>query len=290
MGAAQRVCHYFGGFLIVETKIVSMTPEWAQEILKTKNPSNRPVKNTAVAKLVKAIQKGEWLLTHQGIAFDWHGNLIDGQHRLIAIAKTGATVPINLSSNCDPGTFIACDIGTARTSSDVLTVNGVSSSEATIIGAAIGIVIRNARCPRLYWAGKVAQVSHIEILEYYDNWTEWKTAFKLTSKVHRGCKFATPSNVLALIVLARNAGHDWQTLIDFTEGLGSGANLHSDSALLAYRNYLQFSTAKGLGVVNVQQHRLACIVKAFNYYYSCLPLKQFKQPNYPPMPTICNPQ
>ena len=274
----------------METKIVTMTPEWAQDILKNQNKSNRPVKNTAVAKLLKAIQNNEWKLTHQGIAFDWNGNLVDGQHRLIAIAQSGTPVPIAVATDCDPSIFIACDIGTARTSGDVLSVNGATKNDATIIGAAIGIVVRYTKYPTLVWVGKVAQVSHTEILDYYNKWADWELPMMLVNKAYRGYRFATPSNVLALILLARTAGHDWDTLEDFATGLGTGANLPEDSALLTYRNYLQFPGARPLRVANIQQHRFACIIKAFNYYAQRLPLKMFKQPNYPPMPSIYTPQ
>jgi len=274
----------------METSIVTMTPEWAQDILKNQNKSNRPVKNTAVAKLLKAIQNNEWKLTHQGIAFDWHGNLVDGQHRLIAIARSGASVQIALTTGCDPSIFIACDIGTARTSGDVLSVNGATKNDATIIGAAIGIVIRYIKYPNLVWIGKVAQVSHTEILDYYNLWTDWELPMLLVGRACRGCRFATPSNVLALILLAKTAGYDWGTLEGFASGLGTGANLCEDSALLIYRNYLQFPGARPPGVASIQQHRFACIIKAFNYHVQRLPLKMFKQPNYPPMPSICEPQ
>lgn len=267
-----------------------MTPEWAHEILKNQNKSNRPVKNTAVAKLLKAIENGEWKLTHQGIAFDWHGNLVDGQHRLIAIAKSGVSVPISMATDCDPSIFIACDIGTARTSGDVLSVNGATKNDATIIGAAIGIVIRYKKYPKLVWVGKVAQVSHTEILNFYSQWDDWKTPMHLVDKAYRGYRFATPSNVLALIILARNAGHDWHIISDFATGLGAGANLAENSALLTYRNYLQFPGARPPGTPSIQQHRLACIIKAFNYHIKGEALKMFKQPNYPPMPSICLPQ
>jgi hypothetical protein len=274
----------------METKNVTMTPEWAQNILRNQNKGNRPIKNAAVAKLVKAIENGEWKLTHQGIAFDWNGNLVDGQHRLLAIAKSGASVPIAVTTNCDPSIFIACDIGAARTSSDVLSVNGATKNDATVIGAAIGIVVRHAKYPGLVWVGKARQVSHAEILDFYNKWDDWATPMKLTDKAYRGYRHVTPSNVLALILLARTAGHEWHTLYDFAEGLGTGANLPYDSALLTYRNYLQFPGARPPHSPCIQQHRLACIIKAFNYYAQGTPLKMFKQPNYPPMPSVCAPQ
>lgn len=269
---------------------MQISPEYAKEVLLTRNKGNRPVKNAAVAKLLQAIQNGEWRLTHQGIAFDWHGNLVDGQHRLIAIAKSGMTVPVSVTTNCDPSIFIACDIGTARTSGDVLSVNGATKNDATTIGAAIGTVLRYEKYPSLAWVGRAAQVSHTEILHYYHNWSEWEYALKLVNKAYRGHRFATPSNVLALIVLANNAGHNWEVISRFAEGLSNGANLAPDSALLIYRNYLQQPGAKPRSHTNAQQYRLACIIKAFNYYAQGWPLKMFKQPSYPPMPIICAPQ
>lgn len=54
----------------------------------TRNSCNRPVSNGHVDKLARSMSDGEWYETHQGIAFDVNGMLIDGQHRLLAIVKS----------------------------------------------------------------------------------------------------------------------------------------------------------------------------------------------------------
>ena len=56
------------------------------------NTHNRPLKQTLVDRFVRDMQAGRWRLTHQGIAFDADGMLIDGQHRLWAIVIS-ATSP-----------------------------------------------------------------------------------------------------------------------------------------------------------------------------------------------------
>jgi hypothetical protein len=33
----------------------------------------------------EAMRRGEWMVTHQGIAFDVHGALVGGKHRLAAM-------------------------------------------------------------------------------------------------------------------------------------------------------------------------------------------------------------
>lgn len=272
----------------MDAKIVLMTPQWAADILASQNTNNRPIKKLAVQKLITAIERGEWVLTHQGIAIDWDGRLIDGQHRLLAIQLSGITVPIYMTINCDPATFVVCDIGTARTSGDVLTVHGVAQYNATMIGAATGIVLRYSRYPNLIWIGKNAIISHADILDYYKYWDEWDLAIKCAGKAYRGYKQITPSNIMALIILARNTGHPWKIIENFSQGIGTGANLPGDSVLLAYRNYLQYSGSRPTKNTSLQQHRLACIIKCYNYYIQSVPTRLFKAPKYPPMPEIRN--
>ena len=63
----------------------SVTPEKALEYLEKANAAgvrNRSVSDARVKMFEDIIRKGEWRTTHQGIAFDKDGNLIDGQHRL----------------------------------------------------------------------------------------------------------------------------------------------------------------------------------------------------------------
>ena len=67
---------------------VFVTPEIANGWLKT-NPRNRTIKATAKNKLVTDMKNGEWVTTHQGIAISPSGKLLDGHHRLEAVAESG---------------------------------------------------------------------------------------------------------------------------------------------------------------------------------------------------------
>lgn len=69
-----------------ETKTIS--PEEAAE-LPTRNESNRPLSKTVVSGFASAMRRGEWKLTHQGIALGQDGQVVDGQHRLSAIVESG---------------------------------------------------------------------------------------------------------------------------------------------------------------------------------------------------------
>ena len=75
----------------MKVEIVYITPVLAQQWLKA-NKSNRPSRERQIAAFAKDMKEGKWATTHQGIAFDDGGRLIDGQHRLKAIVKSGCTI------------------------------------------------------------------------------------------------------------------------------------------------------------------------------------------------------
>jgi hypothetical protein len=69
----------------MKTQIQDVTPKQAREWLKL-NTSNRPLRPSHVETLRASFERGEYVMTHQGIAFSDEGVLIDGQHRLTAIS------------------------------------------------------------------------------------------------------------------------------------------------------------------------------------------------------------
>jgi hypothetical protein len=75
----------------VVTKRVSVTPAMAAKWLE-RNTHNRTVSQYVVDAYATDMKNGHWMFSHQGIAFDEDGNMIDGQHRLWAIVESGKTV------------------------------------------------------------------------------------------------------------------------------------------------------------------------------------------------------
>ena len=104
------------------TMVMDITPAQAEEFLRL-NCTNRDIRPSWVAMLQKMIERGEWKLTHQGIAITNDNRLLDGQHRLRAIVAAGVTVQMNVSFDCDPDTFVVLDGGVKRTAADHLKVS-----------------------------------------------------------------------------------------------------------------------------------------------------------------------
>lgn len=92
----------------MDTKVMKISPCMAKKWLENAAVGNRRVDMRTVSRYANDMQSGHWELTHQGIAFDADGHLIDGQHRLRAIIQSGMDVEmqvsftrLNLHSNID---------------------------------------------------------------------------------------------------------------------------------------------------------------------------------------------
>ncbi len=105
----------------------TITPELAEQYI-AKNTHNRSIREPDVLNLAYAIERNEWRITNQGIAFDRNGVLIDGQHRLRAIMLAGKPVQMFVTRGLAPDAAEAIDIGRKRTNADTLTLSGYSDA------------------------------------------------------------------------------------------------------------------------------------------------------------------
>lgn len=119
----------------MDTKLVRITPPTARDWLK-RNTMNRPVRPTKVEAMKVAFQRGEYMTTHQGIAFSTENVLLDGQHRLLAIAQMpdSFVVEMLVSRNVPPEAFDVIDtLATPRSAADVLKISAGCAAVARFI-------------------------------------------------------------------------------------------------------------------------------------------------------------
>lgn len=82
------VVHIGNGMYSVTCEI---TPKMCKEWLNNRNEKNRHENSTHAGIIGEDMLRGEFYLTHQGIAFDELGNIVDGQHRASACILSGAS-------------------------------------------------------------------------------------------------------------------------------------------------------------------------------------------------------
>lgn len=146
-------------------QIMLVTPELAKAFLQT-NTGNRTKRGRWIADLAGMIQRGEWITTHQGIAFSKSGKLLDGQHRLEAIVLANMPVEIMVTRGVSDDAFKVLDNGVKRTLADL---TGMSQRTAEVCRVLARIVAGGGQtsaeeCFDIYNCGVGAV--HDNLIEY----------------------------------------------------------------------------------------------------------------------------
>lgn len=127
-------------------EIIEVTPKLAEEWLR-KNTKNRPMRAGMVESYANSMTMDKWTLTPEAIIFSAPfvdsvslekkpETLIDGQHRLAAIIKSGKTVPMTVWFGCEPEEFNAIGQGRRRTNGDILHLTQTGLKDPFVIASA----------------------------------------------------------------------------------------------------------------------------------------------------------
>jgi hypothetical protein len=227
------------------------------------NTTNRPISKSVVRSFAEAMKRGEWVVTHQGIAFDVHGVLIDGQHRLAAIVEAEVPVDLTVFSDVDEGTFDVLDTGKRRNAADVLAIEGEKSS--TMLAAMVRTVWLFENRPDLNWSGGAAAVTNHQIVQTLEEHP------KLRDFLGRGEQIAATTGMIksaagAASYLVEHANKR-TNLSAWYEGIIDGAGLKKDDPRLLFRRVMFAMARKQAGQVmrrrDTREH-VALYLKAFN--------------------------
>lgn len=267
-------------------RLVNITPELAAELLGKNTTENRSVRSSKVSAFARDIKAGKWRTTHQAIAFDWTGQLIDGQHRLRAIVKAGKPTEMWVYENLDPTTFTVIDSGSARNAGDFLRRYGFSN--APIVAAATRLVIRyRLRQAQQELTCKSHALSHSEIEKYtLANKELCNQAASYARSVHKEYAKLRSASVAALcLIAAEQSDAVMEEAQIFVSRTATGADLRRGSVELAFRKYLDNSTPRTHNL-NSTDFSLAVLLKAFNAYASREPMLVFRPGSLVPYPSL----
>lgn len=239
---------------------VTVTPAMAKSWLDNRNlERNRTYSKAIEAKWAAEMRAGLWKTTHQGIAFDWDGFLLDGQHRLGAIVKVNQPIRLDVRVGCDPDTFDVLDVGHKRAANQLIhhTHAKVMSSAGRYLGAIDGSIRTGDTRGGVY----AVRASTAELLAVVEAWPELGTF--AASAVHvrsKGQVLAAPH----LAVLAQAARTQYADRIPtWLDGLAYGENLGGNDSRLHLRNRM---AAERRALMTQQHMAYALVVKAWNAY------------------------
>lgn len=242
---------------MINTKLETITPAIAKKYLQS-NVLNRPIRWKHMDNLKQEILGGRWLVTHQGIAFDDEGHLLDGQHRLLAIEASGKTVQSLVTRGMDPHvngdinlyTMDVIDTGRGRSAADQLNLlHGVDNANLTVgaLRTIIGIFIPGLK------RSKITTGQCVPILKLYGDDIKKMISLGANSKL---CRKAALVGVLAL-----GNKIDPQVANEFMTAMNTGEDIKRGDPVYALREYV-ISNGFGNGV-NEREHNLQLIANAF---------------------------
>lgn len=103
-----------------------ITPDMAAKYLDRNIASNRRMRMNWVNRMAADMRAGEWEEENpqNTLIFNTKGQLVDGQHRLMAIITSGCAVKMFVEDNV-PDSVHMFDVGAKRSTTDVLTMGGM---------------------------------------------------------------------------------------------------------------------------------------------------------------------
>ncbi|MFE5858554.1 hypothetical protein ACFQ61_35720 [Streptomyces sp. NPDC056500] len=241
-------------------KYMTITPRMAELWLDYCNPqSNRVLSDTIYERYAKAMSDGAWRTTHQGIAFDKEGMLLDGQHRLMAVKASGVSVEMLVIPLCDAETFDVLDSGHRRQAAQLLKIphRVVVAAAARIIGQ----MYKMWDPVTLFDGFYDTKAATSDILKAVAAWPELTTMAPIAAAAYRASGINQPTH---LVVLAQAARTEHSGKIDdWASGLISGANMDQKDPRLVLRNRF-FRDRVVLGTSSGRRASYNLITKSWN--------------------------
>jgi hypothetical protein len=146
-------------------EVITITPQDATAWLRC-NKINRPVRRRHMLFLAGEITDGNWQLNGQPIVIADDEQVLDGQHRLLAIIEAGKPIKSLVVYGITPDAFKTIDTGAVRTGADALCLYFPDTQQYIIRAAAVAVQWCN-RFDRGVIHGSV-RLSNTDVIEYVD--------------------------------------------------------------------------------------------------------------------------
>lgn len=255
---------------------ILITPSMAEMMLAC-NRANRPITQRHVDHYSRLIRDGLFINSPQPLAFDRTGRLLDGQHRLRAICKTGIPVRLRIFFGEDPAVFQVLDTGRKRTVGDFVGALGVQNATKVAATIATDILINRGYRAKVH-------VSNSEVLEALNSpeYAHIQDAVHLRVKWERNLGKGSGVNSGASTGLLRILREvELDAVEPFASCIADGLNL-SASSDPCYRLRQRFLAGGRIGPIVTA----AIVVKAWNAYITGKTIGALGWRDDEPFPTV----
>lgn len=208
-------------------------PALAEAYFQQRHPDQRKVRKHRVSLYVRDLQAGHWTPSNESIAFDEEGYLVDGQHRLKAIATSGVGVWMPVARGLPRKTIANIGTGQPRGFPDTMRMSG--NGDYTNSFVATAKAMRNGS-----WADRERgnALTATEVSEFIQKY-EKPLRF---AEEHTGHIVGLTRSARALVArafLTENTERLKEWCAVLRTGMPVSANTKEDSAAIMYRDFLR---------------------------------------------------
>lgn len=245
----------------MEASVELVTPAKAMDWLRGA-AKNRTITDSVVRRYGGDMLGGRWTLNGQGIIFNTKGELVDGRHRLTAVAATGVELLMLVVRGAKDEAFETMDSGRGRTLAHTLAIDGHKNTNATSATARIcwayvaGVNLK-------YSASRTELLGLIRfhpLIEAYTTLICNRDAYTKPMGVPR-------SALASILALANDDRTRDQQVTEFLDGFISGEGLFQGDPRLTLRRWLaRMRQETGVGGVRIAEPFFAATTKAWSAF------------------------
>lgn len=116
--------------------ITTITPEIAEELLKSNTNNYRAIDKRKVEQYAREMEKGLWEANYEAIQIDENGILKNGQHRLLAIARSGKPQEMLVVRGVKQQVSVY-DVGKTRSLAETAHAKNIDANSSALSAAAV---------------------------------------------------------------------------------------------------------------------------------------------------------
>lgn len=221
------------------------------------NTSNRPLSSTTVDNYAREMKLGNWIgCGADAVVFSTAGTLLNGQHRLAAVVKSGVSIEVAVRTGADPQSFVSMDQGKRRLAADHSCLNGIRHRSS--VASALRFLAAHDSGSFKTCGSSEPDLALRDVVACFERYPEMESNVVMC----RPFKMLRTGAAIGAFTLC--ARLDRKEALDFFCSVGSGENLSAGSAEIILRRQLESDSVKIRKESPVM--RAARLIKGFNLY------------------------
>lgn len=239
---------------------MTVTPKVARKWLESVAP-NRRVRPHIVSRYAEAMARGEWLQTGEAIKFNVNDELVDGQHRLLAVVESDVTVRMFVQRGLPVEAMTVLDSGVKRNLGDLLKLR--DETDTALLGSVLVSIdqVRLAFELGRWPTGRDHYPSHTQCLQLLDAEPKLREAVREGRRVHASMGLAVRPTVVVVGLYELQALDEADAEAFFLQL--SGIEVKDGSVVHLFRKRFQ---SRSMDRPTSTRDQLGLLIKTWNFW------------------------